>query len=448
MKGSRRESGAFSYLPPRRLLTDSGFLVFLEESHLLPLVDLQVTLRTGSVHDPEGKEGLGRLTAAMIRMGTRRMTSQVVEESIDGLGGHLSVQSAASFIHFSAVVLERNLEPFFALFGELLRNPAWRNADLEQVKRETIAEIVEARDDDYTLAARNFRRFAFGKHAYGRPVVGTTASVNRIKRSDVIAHYADHFVKQNMIIGAAGAITADRLCQLLDAHLGGLAAGQAPRERLPAPRFASGRRVLLVDKPERTQTQIIIGTLGGRAGDPDYFPFAVGNTIFGGTFTARLMKEIRSKRGWSYGASSRIGQDRQRDLWWMWAFPSANDAIQCIELELSLLESLVERGVHERELSFAKRFLTKSYALDIDTPIKRLSQAIEVELFGLAPDFYLRFVDHIRKVTRAEVHAALTHRLSTKDLAIVLVATADNLKQQLAALPGVQRVETIPFDKE
>jgi len=441
-----RPHSRLALVPSVRLDTGSGILAMLEESHHLPLVDIQVTLRTGSVHDPRGKEGLSRITAAMIRMGTRRMTARIVEETIDRLGGHLSIQCASSFTHFSSVVLERNLEPFTALFGELLRCPAWRAADLELVKRETVAEIVEACDDDYALGARHFRRYAFGSHPYGRPVIGTLAGVRSITREDVLRHYAEHYGKPNIIVGAAGAISAKNLGRLVDAHLGGLSDRKAPRDRVPAPRLIPGRRVLVVDKPERTQTQILIGTLGVRAGDRDYFALAMGNTIFGGTFTSRLMKEIRSKRGWSYGASSRLAQDRQRDLWWMWAFPAARDAAACIELQLSLLQTLVERGISESELKFARRFLTKSHAFDIDTPVKRLSQSIDVELFGLPQDFYLRFVEHIRSVTRRQVNAALAGRLSAKDLAIVLVATADQLKGKLSGLPGIARVETAAFD--
>jgi zinc protease len=448
VKRSKHKSNAFTYRAPRRLLTDRGFLVLLEESRLLPLVDLQLTLRTGAVHDPEGKAGLSRLTAAMIRRGTRQLTSQAIEETIDRLGGHLSVQSGASFIHFSAIVLEQNLEPFFALLGQLLLNPAWRTADLEQLKRETVAEIVEMRDDDYTLAARHFRRFTFGKHPYGRSSVGTISSVQRIKRPDIVAHYQRHFLRQNLIIGAAGAVSAEAIGRLVDRYLGGLPSGRPPREHVPEPRLLPGRRVLIVDKPERTQTQILIGTLGARAGDSDYFALALGNTVFGGSFTARLMREVRSKRGWSYGASSRLSQDRQRDLWWMWAFPSVRDAVSCIGLEMSLLEQLVERSVSERELTFAKRFLTNGYALEIDTPVKRLSQAVEVELYNLPADYYLKFVERVRKVNRAQVGAALAKRLSTQNLAIVLVASADSVKEQLAQLPGIEGVEIIPFDAE
>ena len=83
----------------------------------------------------------------------------------------------------------------------------------------------------------------------------------------------------------------------------------------------AGRRLLVVDKPERTQTQILVGTLGTSPHDDDHVPLVVGNAVFGGTFTSRLMKEIRSKRGWSYGASARAGIERQRQSWVLWTFP-------------------------------------------------------------------------------------------------------------------------------
>ena len=85
----------------------------------------------------------------------------------------------------------------------------------------------------------------------------------------------------------------------------------------------AGRRLLVVDKPERTQTQILVGTMGTSAHDDDHVPMVVGNAVFGGTFTSRLMKEIRSKRGWSYGASARTGIDRRRQSWVLWTFPAA-----------------------------------------------------------------------------------------------------------------------------
>jgi zinc protease len=442
-----RQGGPGERVGPSDFLTESGSVVLLEESRLLPLVHLQVTLRTGSAHDPEGLEGLSRITAKLVRMGTRAQSAEEVDRRIEELGAHLVVRCAPSYVHFAGLVLERNLEPFAALLARILTRPALRAADLRFVKRETVAEIAEICDNDNALAARHFRRFALAGHPYGRPVIGEKSSIDSIRLEDVRQHYARHYVARNRIVSAAGAVTADKLLKIVDGHLDKVAAGTRPDLRMPPPRFKRGRRVLVVDKPERTQTQILIGTLGARARDPDLIPLLVGNTVFGGTFTARLMKEIRSRRGWSYGTGSRFSKDRQRDLWSMWSFPAARDAAACIKLQMSMLEKLVDRGISERELRFARRYLIKSYAFDIDTPAKRVGQRLDVELYGLRPDFYSGFVDRIREVTRDQVNASLRARLSKRDLAVVLVATAAELRDQLASLPGIVSVKTIPYDQ-
>ncbi len=432
---------------PTAFRTEAGTLVLLEESRLLPLVNLQVTLRTGSVSDPCGMEGLSRLTARLVRMGTRRQSADELDRRIEELGAHLVVRCAPSYVHFASVVLERNLEPFVELLGCMLGRPALRASDLRYLKRETVAEITEACDNDSALAARHFRRFALAGHPYGRPVIGAKSSINYIQLENVREHHRRHFRADNFIVSAAGAVGGIRLREIVHRYLGDLPRGAPPPPRVPPPRFARGRRMLLVDKPERTQAQILIGTLGARASDPDLVPLLVGNTVFGGTFTARLMKEVRSRRGWSYGTGSRFSRDRQRDLWSMWSFPAARDAAACIELQLSMLERLVDCGITRGELAFAKRYLTKSYAFEIDTPAKRVGQRLEIELFGLRRDFYSEFVERIRAVTRDQVNAALRARLSKRDLAIVLVATADELLDRLATIPGIGTVETVPYNR-
>ncbi|MBN1656717.1 MAG: insulinase family protein [Deltaproteobacteria bacterium] len=427
--------------------TRGGSSVFLEENHTLPLVDLQLTLRTGSVYDPKGLEGLTRITASMIRMGTKRLCATAVQEAIDRLGAQLYVLCAPSYVHFTASVVERNLKPFLSLLDELVCRPAWRPADLDFVKRQTIADIVEIRDNDQMLAVRHFRRFALAGHPYGRSVLGTIASVKAIRRKDVIRLYGEHYLARNLIIGAAGAVSEALLRELLDSSFNRLSGAKPPTEKVVAPRFATGRRVLVVDKPARSQTQILIGALGTSARDADYFPLLVGNTIFGGTFTARLMREIRSKRGWSYGASSRLAFDRQRDLWSMWAFPAAQDALACTELQLALLEKLIDQGITRNELAFAKDYLIKSHAFEIDTAAKRLGLAMETELFRLASDFHSRFVEKIRAVTRDQVNQALKKRLSKRNLAIVIVATYEDIRKQLESFSGVTSISVVPFDE-
>jgi zinc protease len=421
-------------------------LVMVESDHALPLVHVGVIVRTGSVHDPRGLEGLTRTTARMLRMGTRSLSAKQVEEKIDALGAQLSVGCAPSYVQFGGVVVAHNLEPFFELLSELITAPVFRAADLARAKRETIAELVGVCDDDRALAARHFRGFALGKHPYARSVVGSTRSVRAITRDAVIAHYEKHYLRSNVIVSMAGAVEPERARSLVATYLS-LPSGRAPKLEVPETTIARGRRLLIVDKPQRTQTQIIVGTLGTHALDPDHTALQVANVVFGGLFTARLTHEIRSVRGLSYGASSSLGHDRQRELWSMWTFPAAKDAQLCLELQLKLYEAWIAGGVKPSELRRAKSFLAKSHAFEIDTAQKRLDQRIEAELFSLPADYFDAFVSRVKRVSVADANAALARRLSRRDLAITVVATASELEAQLSRLPGVRETHVVPFDK-
>jgi len=434
--------------PPQTFVSDSGSLVFLEESHGLPLVDISISLRTGSTHDPIGLEGLTRLSGRLLRMGTKNLTAQQVDETIDRLGAQVSVECSPSSLRLSAVVLARSVEPLMALLGELLLKPALRNDDLSLLKRESLADLDELLDNDRALSARHFRRFCLDGHPYGRTVMGTRKSIARITRKHIVTYLQTHLVAENVAIGFAGPVTEARVRELLSLHLDSLPRGHVPAITIAEPSFPKGRRLLIVDKPERSQTQLLMGTLGAKATDKDLLPLSLANTVFGGTFSSRLTNEVRSKRGWSYGASSSLGYDRGRDLWSMWTFPASKDAVDCAVLQLQLLETFVSDGITPRELSFAQKFTKKGNAFEIDTASKRLDHAMEADLMGLPIDFHTRLVERIGDVDATAANRAVRKRLSSRDVSIVMVATAADVQEQAAKLPGVREVKVVPFDAE
>ncbi|MGH7269471.1 MAG: M16 family metallopeptidase, partial [Polyangiaceae bacterium] len=216
---------------------------------------------------------------------------------------------------------------------------------------------------------------------------------------------------------------------------------------VPDPSVARGRRLLVVDKPERTQTQIVIGAMGTSAHDEDHVPLIVANAIFGGTFTSRLMKEIRSKRGWSYGTSARAGVDRRRHSWIMASFPAEKDSAPCLKLSLELLERWVGEGVTPREVAFIQRYLVRSHAFEVDTAAKRLHQALDVELLGLPADYFTGWIERVRAVTPETASAAVKHRIDPESLLAVVVATAPRVKDSLAsAMARLAETNVVAFD--
>jgi len=208
-----------------------------------------------------------------------------------------------------------------------------------------------------------------------------------------------------------------------------------------------GRRILIVDKPERSQTQIAVATLGSHPSERAHVPLIVGNTAFGGLFSSRLNEEVRGKRGLSYGASSSLTVGRTRDLWAMHTFPAAKDAVACLQLQLDLFDKWVASGITQDELRRSKSYLKKSHAFEIDTPSKRLDQVLDVELLDLPKRYHSHFVEHVGKVERKDIQSALKHGLAHDSQVIVIVATAKELRPQLARIPNVVSIETVPFDQ-
>lgn len=422
--------------------------LLVEESHDLPLVHFQVILQAGSIEDPEGREGMTRLSARLLRRGTLQRDTRALEETIDALGGELGIDTSPGFVRISGSVIRRSLEPMLALVGELLNEPSMPESELSQLKRETEAALLELTDSDQSLASMHFRRALFQGHPYGRPSIGTRATLARIEHPDVVARYRDAISKRPRIIGFAGAVTRSEAEQLVATHLARTSPPEPKSVLCPEPTMRSGRHLRIVDKPERTQTQIQIGRLGTHPHDPDHVALLVGNAVFGGAFTARLMRAVRSERGWSYGASSRLSLDRIRESWSMWTFPSATDAAACIALQLELMQTWVERGIEDAELGFAKSYLVKSHAFSVDTADKRLEQAIEVLLYDLPADYFSGYTRKVESVTREQVNAALATRLSPRDLVISVVATEAELGDALRTASAATSCEVVAFDAD
>lgn len=422
---------------------------FVEPSHDLPLVDVYFITRTGAAHDPPGREGALNLALRALRRGTRTRSAQEIDALLDRAGAELSTSCDASSAMLHLTVIRRNLAPVLDLFAEILTEPALPPAELAQVAREVRADLIDSRDDDRTLAGRFFRRTLFQGHPYGRPSAGTAERVVSLTRDDALAAWSVASRRENVIIAANGDITEEELAVFAARVSAGLSPAPPPSVEIPAPRAPRGRHLVLVDKPERSQTQIYIGGLGTHPRDRDHHALMLGNTVFGGTFTARLMREVRSRRGWSYGASSRLGRDRARESWSMWTFPASSDAAACVALQLQLLQRLVEGGVNARELSFARSYIVRGHAFESDTASKRLWQRVEVDLMDLPAGYYTRYLDHVRAVTLDEVNAALRRRIPVRDLVLSVVCTAADLRRDLeAAIPDLRSTRVLPFDTD
>lgn len=424
--------------------SSGGWTRLLVYDPTLPLVWFQLVLPVGSGVEPAPKAGLANVTAELLLRGTVDRNRDAFERTLEGLGASVEAVVDVDSIALSGSCPSENWPKVAALIAESLQNPAFAQADFDDLVDEIKAGIVDDRENDMALARSFFARSLHGGTAYGRPVVGTTKTLSAITRDDVALFYRTWFGTQGAVLGLLGAF---------DAGAGGdLAkiAGQLPGTATEVPRVdraapPEGRKVLIVDKPARTQVQFVLGHHAPDMADEGYAALWLANEAFGSGFGAVLMQEIREKRGWSYGAYSSLRHSRDADSFVMNWFPATSYAADCLTLGLDLFGKLQAEGIDDAQLKYARSSILNGAAFYTDTGAKRLGYEIRKRIVGHDP---LALLPAVERATIDEVRAATGALLHPANLRIVVVATATDLRSKLEAAFGKDAVSVVPFDQE
>lgn len=429
---------------------DGGAKLYVEASRELPIVNFRIVLRAGCSADPPGKEGVTSLATGMLFRGTKQKSREAFEEAADRLGASLRCYAGRLTSAWSGDVVERNLPAFVDLLMEALLDPAFDQKELDKLRDDVVAGMREEQNDDDTLVRKHFRAHLFAGHGFALDTRGTLKSLQGLSPEDVRQHYFGRLLNRgNLIVAAAGATGADPLEHLIRPYLPRIPAGA--RRPVPdgPPPTTGGRRMRIVDKPDRSQVQYVIGHRGVRASDPDWIPLMVADTAFGGCFTSKLMQEIRVRRGWSYGAYSSNARNRVEDMFMMTASPSAEDAPACIKENLRLYEEFCAGKLTPGEIEAAKSYLFNRYPFLLDTAEKRLDRVLEPELLGIDEGYWGTYAERIRSLTPKEVRAAIKRHRQPEHLSIVVLATAKGMEPRLRkAGLHLADVETVSFDAD
>ena len=427
--------------------------LFVETNHDLPLVRSVVVVRRGVALDPpnagetQDRSGLTSFSIDLAARGADGMARLQLDQAMDALGGSIEAIADHDAVYFETTVLRRNLDRALGLLSAVILRPDFVVEEAEKLKRELLGQLEDMRDDDQNLARRYLQRELFAGHPYGRSLVGTKQSIAALSSELARGWQRDAIKAEHCVFGFAGAIVEDEAAALVAKHFATLPTGGSIAAAPSPPAPTRGRRVTLVDKPERTQSQIYFAQTAPGWTHPDYPALLLATTVFGGTFTARLMNEVRSKRGLSYGASARLLNARTDKALLMHVFPSEKQTPETIELVERLFRTWVSEGITQAELDFAQGYLAENFAFNLATPEERLDMRIAIENCALPVDYATTYVPRIRAVTLDDVHAAMKRHLRVEDLQICLVATAKSLLPKLRERGLVDEVKVVPYDE-
>ncbi|MDY7225771.1 M16 family metallopeptidase [Hyalangium rubrum] len=420
------------HLPKAKVLElKNGVRLILVEKREVPLISFSAWVRGGGGGDPQGKEGLSALTGELLMKGAGVRNAQQFAEAVDSVGGLLSITPTREALLVDGQFMARDTALMVELLSDMLMRPRFERDEFTKLRDRMVAVIAAAKDGDpRSLIGTYFHAFHFAGHPYGRPVSGSEASLPTLTREDVQAYAKAQLGGDRLILAVVGDFDTKQLASRLEAALGGWAKAGAPAPVAPPTPRAKGRRVLLVDKPDATQTYFWIGNTGIARNDPSRVDVALANTVLGGRFTSLLNTELRIKSGLSYGANSVVMRDTQPGAVVFSSYTKTESTGKAIDLTLEVLTRYRDEGMDEQMLASAKAYVLGQFPPTLETSGQLASKLAELAFYGLDASDVDGFADAVTGATRERVRGVIQRTLpAPEDLTFVLIGKASAIRE-------------------
>jgi len=400
-----------------------GITAWLVEEHGLPLVTMQFAFMGGSSQDPEGKQGVANFMSSMLDEGAGDIKSEQFQEREEELATKISFYASRDSFSGTFQALSENRDASADLLALALTKPRFDADAAERMRRQLLATVQFESKDPEKVAEKTWYETAYPGHPYGRPISGTAESVTAVTPADLEAYRSRMFARDNLKIAVVGDIDATALGALLDKVFGGLPAkAKAFPVEAVDPKAGPVQTQVAMDIP---QSVAMFGQVGLARKDPDFVPAYILNYIIGGgSFSSRLMEEVREKRGLCYSVYSYINPF-QRSSVYVGGVATKTDAMdKSLEVIRGVFTKMQEEGPTEQELAEAKQYLTGSYALNFTS-----SKAISGQLLGLQmQDMPIDYVDtrnaKIDAVTIDDIRRVAKRILHPDQLIVTVVGRA------------------------
>ena len=412
----------------------NGLKLMIVEQHELPLADFVLVVGSGGTKDPAAKGGVANLTSSMLTEGTTSRSALEIADQLAFLGVSLSAGSNWDAATVNLHTPTSQLDSALALFADVVLNPAFRTEDFERIRKNRLTSLIQLKDRPPAIADQAYAAILYGSsHPYGHNLLGTEASITGMSAADLQSFYRTNFVPNNATLIVVGDVTPAQIEGKLSKLFSGWQRGTVPAVTFSDAPKAGATTVYLVDKPGAAQSSFRIGSIGVPRSTKDYFALNVMNTILGGSFTSRLMQNLRETHGYTYGARSRFDMRQSAGPF------TASAEIVAAKTDSGLIEFMKELNairdtVPAAELSKAKRLLQLSLPSDFETTQQIANQLIPVVLYGLPLDYYNSYVANIEKITQADVQRVARQYINPSSLAIVVVGDRKSIEAGLKAV--------------
>jgi predicted Zn-dependent peptidase len=428
-------------LPETKTLTlDNGMKILLVEKHDVPLIAFHGRIRGGDVTDEPGKAGTAALAAELLTKGAGTRSATAFSAAVDSVGGNFDTRSDTEALIVRGEFMARDSGLMLELLSDALVRPAFDASELDKLRKRSIDRIASAKDNNPgNVIGAYFASALYGDHPYGRAASET--SLPNISRDDVKTWFASQVGSDRAVFAFVGDFETKSMEKAVKAAFSDWKSAKKELEAAPAVTQSKGRRVLLVDKPDATQTYFRFGNVGVARAYPERVELDMVNTAFGGRFTSMLNSELRIRTGLTYGARSIRAEEAAGGSLSIYSFTKTESTKEAIDLALDVLSRLHEKGIDAETLSSIKAYVKGQYPPDLETGPQLAAKLTEIEMYGLGRGDVDDFEANVEKASTEELSSVIASVYPKDDLVFVLIGNADAIRETAKSFGDVTEMK-------
>ncbi|MCX8028292.1 MAG: insulinase family protein [Thermodesulfovibrionales bacterium] len=414
----------------KKTVFSNGLTLLHVERKSIPAVMVNILIEASPLQEPAEMAGLANLTAKTITDGTKTLTSKEINEIVDSMGTSLTTSVSYDYTTISLTTLKKNINRSLDILSKVLLDPSFDNSEIERKKQIIIGSLRQSHEEPSFLINKEFRSIIYGDFPYGRLIEGSSETISKIKREDIIKFYKTYYRPDKSIISVVGDITYDEAVQLIKKYLLSWSSESAPTDKTNKMGVSqiNLKGFKIIDR-DLTQANIIFGHLGIERQNEDFYAVSVLNYILGGGgFASRLMKTVRDDLGLTYGISSHFTTNKHKGLFSIEVQTKNESAGQVLREILKQIKDIQSNPVSDDELKDAKAFLVGSFPRRFETNRKIADFLPLIEFYRLGDDYIEKYEQYINSVTKEDIMRVAKKYLTQQDYTVVIAGKKELLK--------------------
>jgi zinc protease len=430
-----QDQGAFSLKDTRRVVLPNGLTLLLLENHRLPIVVADVAVKDVALLEPGDRAGVATLTGSLLDEGTTRHTGQQIAELIENVGGALSMSSSGGAL--KVLTPDRHLG--LQLLFECLTQATFPREAFARKQAQLLSMIADSERQPEFRAETLYRGLVYGKHPFGRPVMGRREAVEKLTPEECRSFHHRVFVPNNTIVALVGDFNSQQMIDEMTALTANWKASALPRPTPPAVTSPKQFEEHLITMPTAAQLHFYMGHGGIRRHNPDYYKLLVMDYVLGtgSGFTDRLSSRLRDREGLGYTVyatiSSSAGEEPGLFTCYIGTTPDALGKVKRIFLEE--LERIRTHAPSKEEVEDAKMYLLGSLPFKFTTNSHIAGILVAVERYHLGLDYVEQYRQAVAAVTPEDVREVAHKYLDPKRMILVAAGAVDQNGKPIQVLP-------------